>query len=69
MYFKQVTGLKVISDLIIVFQKLSLFKVSYYGKINRHMKFWVSEQQGVSPREGKQVRGTLSTSFRDHVVA
>ena len=32
------------------------------------MKIWVSEHQGVSPRTGKQVKGTLSTSVRDHML-
>ena len=34
---------------------------SYYGKTYRHMKVWVSEYQGVSPRTGKRVKGMLST--------
>ena len=41
---------------------------SYYGKTYRHMKVQVSEQQGVSPRTGKRVKGTLSTSVRDHIT-
>ena len=41
---------------------------SYYGKTYRHMKVQVSEHQGVSPRTGKRVKGTLSTSVRDHVL-
>ena len=32
------------------------------------MKVQVSEQQGVSPRTGKRVKGTLSTSVRDHIL-
>ena len=32
------------------------------------MKFRVSEHQGVSPRTGKRVKGTLSTSVRDHML-
>ena len=32
------------------------------------MKVRVSEYQGVSPRTGKQVKGTLSTSVRDHML-
>ena len=32
------------------------------------MKVWVSEYQGVSPRTGKPVRGTLSTLVRDHIL-
>ena len=43
--------------------------VSYNGKTYRYMKFRVSEHQGVSPRTGKRVKGTLSTSVRDHKVA
>ena len=41
---------------------------SYYGKTYRHMKFRISEHQGVSPRTGKRVKGTLSTSVRDHML-
>ena len=43
-------------------------KASYYGKTYRHMKVRVSEHQGVSPRTGKRVKGTLSTSVRDHML-
>ena len=32
------------------------------------MKIRVSEHQGVSPRTGKRVKGTLSTSGRDHML-
>ena len=32
------------------------------------MKVRVSEHQGVSPRTGKRVKGTLSTSVRDHML-
>ena len=32
------------------------------------MKVRVSEHQGVSPRTGKQVKGMLSTSARDHML-
>ena len=32
------------------------------------MKVRVSEHLGVSPRTGKQVQGTLSTSFRDRML-
>ena len=41
---------------------------SYNGKTYRHMKFRVSEHQGVSPRTGKYLKGTLSTSVRDHML-
>ena len=41
---------------------------SYYGKTYKHMKVWISEHQGVSPRTGKRVKGTLSTSVRDHML-
>ena len=40
---------------------------SYICKTYRHFKVRVSEQQGVSPRTGKPVKGTLSTSVRDHM--
>ena len=32
----------------------------YYGKTHRHMKVRISKRQSVSPRTGKQVKGTLS---------
>ena len=35
---------------------------SYIGKTCRHFKVRVSDNQGVSPRTGKPVKGTLSTS-------
>ena len=41
---------------------------SYYGKTYRHMKVRVSKHQGVSPRAGKRVKGTLSTSVRDRML-
>ena len=41
---------------------------SFYGKIYRHMKVRVSEHQGMSPRTGKRVKSTLSTSVRDHMI-
>ena len=41
---------------------------SYIGKTFRHMKVRVSEHQGVSPRTGKHLKGTLSTSLRDHML-
>ena len=33
----------------------------------RHLKVRISEHQGVSPRTGKHLKGTLSTSVRDHM--
>ena len=41
---------------------------SYYVKTYRHMKVRISEHQGVSSRTGKRVKGTLSTSVRDHML-
>ena len=41
---------------------------SYIGKTYRHFKVRVSEHQGVSSRTGKPVKGTLSTSVRDHML-
>ena len=32
------------------------------------MKVRISEHQGVSPRTGKHLKGTLSTSVRDHML-
>ena len=40
----------------------------YYGKTYKNMKVWVSEHQSVCPRTGRQVKGTLSTSVRDHML-
>ena len=42
---------------------------SYIGKTFRHMKVRISEHQGVSPRTGKRVKGTMSASVRDHVLS
>ena len=42
--------------------------VSYIGKALRHMKFRVSEHQGVSLGTGKHLKETLSTSVRDHIL-
>ena len=41
---------------------------SYIGKIYKHFKVRVSEHQGVSPRTGKPVKGTLCTTVRDHML-
>ena len=41
---------------------------SYIGKTYRHFKVRVSEHQGVSPRTGKPVKGTLSASVMDHML-
>ena len=41
---------------------------SYIGKTYRHFKVRVSEYQGVSAITGKPVKGTLSTSVRDHML-
>ena len=41
---------------------------SYIGKTFRHMKVRVSEHRGVSPRTGKVLKGTTSTSVRDHML-
>ena len=40
----------------------------YTGKTFRHMKVRVSEHQGVSPRTGKHLQGTLSALVRDHIL-
>ena len=42
--------------------------LQYTGKTFRYIKVRVSEHQGVSPRTGKHLKGTLSTSVRDHVL-
>ena len=44
------------------------YEASYNGKSCRHMKVRVSEHQGVSPRTGKRVKGTLSTLVKDHML-
>ena len=54
------------SDLIYKFSCGSC-TASYIGKTYRQFKVRVSEHQGVSPRTGKPVKGTLSTSVRDHM--
>ena len=41
---------------------------SYIGKTFRCMKVRVSEHQGVSPRTGNHLKGTLSTSVRDYML-
>ena len=40
----------------------------HIGKTYRHLKARVSEHQGVSPRTGKPVKCTLSTSVKDHML-
>ena len=42
--------------------------VSYIGETFCHLKVRVSEHQGVSPRTGKHLKGTLSASLRDHIL-
>ena len=44
------------------------YRASYIGKPYRRFKVRVSEHQGVSPRTGKPVKGTLSTSVRNHML-
>ena len=41
---------------------------SYVGKTYRHFRERVLKHQGVSPRTCKQVKGTSSTSVRDHML-
>ena len=41
---------------------------SYTGKTLRHLKVRVSEHHGMSPRTGKIVKGTLSTSVLVHML-
>ena len=41
---------------------------SYIGKTFRHMAVRVSKHQGVSPRAGKHLKGTLSTFLRDDML-
>ena len=49
-------------------RKLQCFIASYTGKTFRHMKVRVSEHQGLSPQTGKPLKGTFSTSVRDHML-
>ena len=49
--------------------KCGSYTASYCGKTYKHMKVRVSEHHGVSPRTGKRVKDTLSTSVRDHVLS
>ena len=42
--------------------------VSHIGKTYRLFKVRVLEHQGVSPRTGKPVKGTLFISARDHML-
>ena len=44
------------------------YSASYIGKTFRQMKVRVLENQGVSPQTGKHLKGTLSTSVRDHML-
>ena len=55
------------SNFVYKFIKCGSCTASYYCKNYRHMTFRVSEHQGVSPRTVKRVKGTLSTSVRDHM--
>ena len=41
---------------------------SYIGKTFKHMKVRVSKHQGVSSGTGKHLKGTFSTSVRDHML-
>ena len=41
---------------------------SYIGKTFRYMKVSVLEHQGISPRTGKHLKGTLPTSVGDHML-
>ena len=41
---------------------------SHIGKTYRDFKVRVSERQGFSPRTSKPVKGTLSTSVKDHML-
>ena len=41
---------------------------SYINKTFKHMKVRVSKHQGVSRGTGKHLKGTFSTSVRDHML-
>ena len=45
-----------------------MYKLPTTLKPYRHMKVQVSEDQGVSPRTGKRLKSSLSTSVRDHML-
>ena len=51
-----------------LFLNLGSCNALYIGKTFRHMKVRVPEPQGVSPRTGKHLKGTLSTSVKDHML-
>ena len=57
----------VFPDRLLSCQTYNLY-ASYVGETFKHMKAMVSEHQGVSPRAGKHLKGTLSTSVRDPVL-
>ena len=44
------------------------YTASYSGKTYGHFKVRASGHQGVSSKTGKPVKGTLSTSVRDHML-
>ena len=48
--------------------KCRSFTAFYYDKTYKNMKVLVSEHRNVSPRTGKEFKGTLSTSVRDHML-
>ena len=64
--FKDSVSKRLRSNLIYKFSCGSC-TASYIGKTYRYLKR-VSEYQGVSPRTGKPVKGTLSTSVKDHML-
>ena len=59
---------KIILFLKMLFLNLGSCNALYIGKTFRHMKIRVPEHQGVSPRTGKHLKGTLSTSVKDHML-
>ena len=65
--FKDVIPEPLRSCLIYIFTCGSC-NAAYIGKTFRHMKVRVTEHQLVSPRTGKHLKGTLSTSVRDHML-
>ena len=65
--FKDSVHKTLLSNLIYKFSCGSC-ATSCIGKTYRHFQVRVSENQGVPPRTGKPVKGTLYTSVRDHLL-
>ena len=67
-FLVEIIYLIVIIIIIIIIITTIIIIITDRHKTYRHMKVRISEHQGVSPRTGKRVKGTLSTSVRDHML-